>query len=260
MDAGGLIRFDASQPWYAAVAQLRTSVVAPDPRTELSRRAAELGVTTASGHPVEFVSEDDAPAGRAYETHIAATGRVPTRLNAHDLFNALVWLAMPRTKARLNALQAMAIGREGIGARRGPLRDAATVFDENGALLVTEDPVLPELLRRRRWRDAFVERRAAWTEVRVLCFGHALMEKFATPYKAITAHALVIARPPQSSLPAVDVAASTLIDAAFTTATLLPLPLLGVPGWCGENADPAFYDDGAVFRSNVGTPAGRPRG
>ena len=27
-----------------------------------------------------------------------------------------------------------------------------------------------------------------------------------------------------------------------------PLPVLGVPGWWPENADPAFYDDGAVFR------------
>jgi len=29
---------------------------------------------------------------------------------------------------------------------------------------------------------------------------------------------------------------------------LHPLPLLGVPGWWPANADPAFYDDPAVFR------------
>nr|WP_265343094.1 MULTISPECIES: DUF3025 domain-containing protein [Burkholderia] len=28
-----------------------------------------------------------------------------------------------------------------------------------------------------------------------------------------------------------------------------PLPVLGVPGWCDANAEAAFYDDPAVFRS-----------
>jgi Protein of unknown function (DUF3025) len=260
VDAGGLIQFDTSQPWYAAVAELHALVEARDPRAELSRRAAELGVTTAGGCQIKFVPDGDAPAGRAYETHIATTGRVPTRLNPHDLFNALMWLAMPRTKARLNALQASAIAREGVGTRRGPLRDAATVFDENGAMLVTEDLALTTLVRARRWREVFVDRRGDWSAVRVLCFGHALMEKLATPYKAITAHVLVISRPPQAALSETDAVASTLLDDAFTTAELMPLPVLGVPGWCRENCDPAFYDDGTVFRSGRGALTGRSRG
>ncbi|MBN3821090.1 DUF3025 domain-containing protein, partial [Paraburkholderia sp. Se-20369] len=36
---------------------------------------------------------------------------------------------------------------------------------------------------------------------------------------------------------------------ALTSRDLSPLPVLGVPGWCAENAEPAFYDDPAVFRS-----------
>ena len=27
-----------------------------------------------------------------------------------------------------------------------------------------------------------------------------------------------------------------------------PLPILGVPGWWADNAEPAFYDDPTVFR------------
>jgi hypothetical protein len=27
-----------------------------------------------------------------------------------------------------------------------------------------------------------------------------------------------------------------------------PLPVLGVPGWCADNAQPQFYDDTQVFR------------
>jgi Protein of unknown function (DUF3025) len=256
VDAGHLNRFDASQPWYSAVTALSSLAAAPDPRAELSRQAAEQGVTTASGLPIEFVAEDDAPAGRAYEAHIAATGRVPTRLNPHDLFNGLVWLALPYTKARLNQLQAAAVERDGVRARRGPLRDAATVFDENGALLVTANVELPALLREHCWREAFVERRNAWSAVRVLCMGHALMEKLAAPYKAITAHALAIELSPDSSLEALDLAASRRIDDGFRTTALLPLPVLGVPGWCVGNTDPAYYDDASVFRPARRTAAG----
>jgi len=258
LDAGELIRVDPSQPWYAAVAPDLSLLGRPDPRSKLSRLAALRGVTTVSGAAIRFVAADDAPSGRAYEEHIAATGRVPTRLNAHDLFNALVWLAMPRTKSRLNALQAATIERNGVGARRGSLRDAATVFDENGALLLTIDISLPALLRERRWNELFVDRRSDWDLVSVICFGHALMEKLAAPYRAITAHALVIALPPRSSLKEVDEAASAAIDECFSTAVLLPLPVLGVPGWCDDNADPAFYEDEAVFRPARCSVAGSP--
>jgi len=27
-----------------------------------------------------------------------------------------------------------------------------------------------------------------------------------------------------------------------------PLPVMGIPGWCDENAEAAFYDDVTVFR------------
>ncbi|WP_146608015.1 DUF3025 domain-containing protein, partial [Burkholderia multivorans] len=46
---------------------------------------------TGRGKPLRFVPQAELPPGIAYETHIAATGRVPTRHNLHDFFNALVW-------------------------------------------------------------------------------------------------------------------------------------------------------------------------
>ena len=36
-------------------------------------------------------------------------------------------------------------------------------------------------------------------------------------------------------------------DVTLTPGRLLPLPVLGVPGWA-DNVDPAYYDDPAVFR------------
>ena len=231
-----------------------------DPRAALSAAAAARGLRTASGRALRFVAADDAPAGIAYEAHIAATGRVPTRLDAHDLLNALVWLALPSSKARLNALQAAGIARHGVGARRGPLRDAATLLDENGVLLVTDDAEMALLLRERRWHELFIARRLRWSTVRALVCGHALMAKLAAPYKAITGHALLVALPAATAVSEVDAHLAAGLDDGLNPSVLMPLPVLGIPGWCAANADPAFYDDGAVFRAARGASAGSPRG
>lgn len=244
----------------AAVAADLPLLAAADPRAALSRAALERGITTASGRPLEFVAADDAPPRTAYEAHIAASGRVPTRLNAHDLLNALAWLAFPRSKARLNALQSAAIARDGVSARRGGLRDAATLFDENGAVLATDDAWLVQCLRERRWRELFIDGRARWDGVRVLAFGHALMERLALPYKAITAHVLVVLRPASATSSKLDVEVAGLLDEDFGTTALLPLPVLGIPRWWAANDDPAFYDDAFVFRAARVGSVGAPRG
>ena len=80
-----------------------------------------------------FVPHSALPAGEAYEQFIARSACVPTRDNLHDFFNGLAWLRFPALKRALNAWQAEVIVREGIGGRRGALRDALTVFDENAA-------------------------------------------------------------------------------------------------------------------------------
>ncbi|MBI5259098.1 MAG: DUF3025 domain-containing protein [Burkholderiales bacterium] len=189
----------------------------------------------AGAAPVRFVPQHCLPPGEAYEAYIARTGCVPTRDNLHDFFNGLVWLQAPALKLRLNALHADEIGRRGIGPERGALRDALTLFDENGALL--EAPaVLRDALRARDWRAAFVAHRARWAEARLTLIGHALLEQLArAPRKPLTAHVL---------------AGDALAWRAehWRAKPFSPLPVLGVPGWWPANEDPAFYDDAAVFR------------
>ena len=81
--------------------------------------------------PLQFIPQDELPEGVAYESHIShAAGKVPTRENLHDFFNALVWLSFPR---KLNVssmhLQSAQIDTSRcIGKSRGPARDAATIF------------------------------------------------------------------------------------------------------------------------------------
>jgi len=242
----GAIDWDA--PWLAPVADLGRALEAgPDLRAALTDAARERGVRNARGLPVRFVAAD-AAGGRAYEEHIGRTGEVPTRDNLHDFFNALMWLAFPRSKARLNALQAAAIARDGIGSSRGPLRDAATLFDENAALLVTLRRDLVEALERHEWHGLFVEQRSAWrSEVRVVVFGHALLDKLTTPYRGVTAHALPVPLAPAASLAAIDDAVAGILDARLAPRQLLPLPVLGIPGWAA-NDDAAYYEDATVFR------------
>ena len=185
---------------------------------------------------MHFVPQADLPAGEAYEAFIHRSGQVPTRDNLHDAFNGLAWLTQPALKQRLNQLQAAEIAVRGVAAQRGPVRDALTLFDENGALLQAP-AVLMEALRQRDWHGLFITHRARWAEARLTLFGHALLEKLAiAPRKALTAHVLLCDEP------------LALAAEGWAGKPFAPLPVLGVPGWWPGNDDPRFYDDPAVFR------------
>ncbi len=191
------------------------------------------------GQVLRFVPQTALPPGEGYEAFIARTATVPTREHWHDALNGLVWLRWPALKARLNALhqegldEAPAAPRPGA-SQRGALRDALTLFDENGAWLEAP-PALGEALRARDWPRLFIALRPLWAEARLHVFGHALMEKLMQPRKPICAHVLL-----QDPL--------SLGAADWAGKPFAPLPVLGVPGWWAGNADPAFYADPGVFR------------
>jgi hypothetical protein len=232
-------------PWFAPVEANAAALRADDWRAQLNRRAATL--TTAFGHPLHF-DEPVAAGDLPYELHIAHTGSVPTRDNLHDVFNALIWLNWPRSKARLNALQAIAIEQAGVRGRRGALRDAATLLDENGVFVATDDVQFIDALRGHRWIELFWERRSHWKQVAVFVFGHALLEKLVRPYKAITGHALIVPRSRDDFQTNPDTLLAALLDEGLTPQRLAPLPVLGIPGWHAENEQLAFYQDATVFR------------
>ncbi len=299
-------------PWLAPYAPLLAEIGEPlarcdvdrparlgaDALSRLNAAARARGVVSGGGRPLRFVAHDDD--ARPYETRIHDTGEVPTRTEGdgawHDGYNALVWLAFPRTKARLNALQAQAIARDGVRPRRGALRDAATLLDENGAIVLADDEAPLRALHAFDWRALFVEQRDAFERrVRVLVFGHALLAKLRAPYKAICAHAWVLRtgdgvdaaigdgergkrgervepveggqgrQGGQGAASVVTAAACRVADSAawhaldaslaatitresLRTQRLVPLPVLGVPGWSAGNASSAFYNDPRVFR------------
>jgi hypothetical protein len=252
---------EPAQPWlapYVPRAQRVLARVGQGGGAGEALSAESVAIDLPAG-PLRFVPADSAPPGEAYEAFIYRTACVPTRDNLHDLFNGLVWLHFPQAKRRLNALQATEIARCGVGATRGPLRDALTLFDENGAVL-DAPPALWDALVARDWHRLFVTRRALWREARLLVFGHALLEKLQSPRKAATAHVL-IAPGAGLSIAGIDAEiASALEPTHLARKPFAPLPVLGVPGWWAPNESPAFYDDARVFREKAAAPSGMTSG
>ena len=203
---------------------------------------------TLASKKMRFVPQQDLPADTAYETFIFQHKHIPTRNNAHDFFNGLCWLRFPQSKAQLNRLQAQSIAKDGVGTQRGALRDALTLFDENAALLCAPER-LWTALNNRQWHELFVTNRDAWQKVRLVLFGHALLEKLLQPYKSITAHVLCLPMPVLRNDEEVDAWLCQQLTPTFLQSKpFLPMPLAGVPGWWPGNEVPAFFEDKKVFR------------
>lgn len=207
--------------------------------------------------PVSFVPQAALPERQAYEYFIFESGQVPTRDNLHDFLNGLCWIHYPRTKTRLNQLQAAEIEKAGVGRVRGAVRDALTLFDENVALLQAPDALWDALVIK-DWHTLFVTHRQLWQEARLVLFGHALMEKLVAPRKPITAHVYRV-HPASHSMADLDAwVANDLSVAKLATKPFAHLPVLGVPGWWAANENPDFYADATVFRPlHVGSSRGK---
>ena len=184
------------------------------------------------------------PKDSYYEVKLFETGCVETRPDSlHDFFNALAWLAFPRTKARINAMHAAEIPRE--SGRRGRLRDLLTIFDEGGAIVQCDDPALLDLLVRGRWRELFwTHRQRVCAGMKISVIGHAVLEKALEPWPGITCKVIVL---PASADPDAQAAAwLARLAPGASPRDLTPLPVFGYPGWCEQ--DEAFYRDARYFR------------
>lgn len=179
-----------------------------------------------------------------YEVHLFETGQVQTRAESrHDLFNALAWLAFPKTKARINAMHAAEIPRE--GGKRGRLRDMLTIFDEGGAI-VEGDADIETLVRGARWAELFVERHR---DFRIVVLGHAVLEQALQPRLGLTCK-IVFADRTQD----LDAQAVARLPSFSSPRDLPPLPVLGYPGWYPGAGEPGFYADERYFRRVKSAP------
>jgi hypothetical protein len=247
-----LATIDWSAPWWQPWRAVGQRVAA-----RVQSGAQVCQALNAENPAIEFVPQSALPEGAAYEAFIYSSASVPTRENLHDFFNGLAWIVFPQIKRRLNQLQAAEINASGVRTTRGALRDALTLFDENAALWPVQAGASTELtdtlisaLRAKQWQRAFIDLRAHWHSGAPVLFGHALLEKLTAPYKSITAHVFVAQT--AINLEAFNnldlMVASQLSPASLVPKPFIPLPVLGVPGWCSDNENAQFYDDAQVFR------------
>ena len=247
--------FDALRPWVSSLPSDRF------PRPGDLNAMTKASLVSGGGVPIRFVPPAAArEASVQYEVRIFETGEVQTRPdNWHDLFNALVWLAFPKTKAVLNRHHYEQIGTRGAGRQRGTARDVLTLFDEGGIVVATADADLSALLKDFKWKELFWTHRAdVCRDMRFHVFGHAIYEKALEPYKGVTAKALIVDVAPglvdqstEYQLSELDARAARYFSgtmALASTRSLPPLPVLGVPGWEPANEREDYYDDASQFR------------
>lgn len=245
------------RPWFAAAA---TDLFL------LNAAARERGLRTGGGTPLRFAKPSAAV--ESYEARAFLTGEVATRAgNRHDLFNALIWLAFPLTKAALNRrhVGALRLAQKQPGAVRGPLRDALTQFDECGVIVAGSSPDLWAALRAHRWREVFVDRRDELQRTtRFIVFGHASHDALAAPFVGLCGKGLFVEvdgvwldLPETTALAGLDARLAALFDTGdFSPRDWQPLPLLGIPGATKDNERPDYYDDRRQFRPARTMPAG----
>ncbi len=234
---------DWQAPWWQPWRDLTLRVTAGMQAGQTVHEA----LSSMGSQVIRFVPQSSLPEATAYEAFIFETRSVPTRDNLHDFFNGLAWLRFPLIKARLNALQYAEIEQHGVQQLRGPLRDALTLFDENAAFLSADlhAPVIAAL-RQHDWHAAFQTHRHLLAEHPPVLFGHALLEKLASPYKSITAHVFPVNHADFDLLDAG--VAQQLSAASLLPKPFVPLPVLGVPLWWSANENLDFYTDSTVFR------------
>ncbi|HEY8888051.1 MAG TPA: DUF3025 domain-containing protein [Gallionella sp.] len=223
-------------------------------------------ITVQNGMPLRFVPQECGKLSFEvqYEPRCYLTGEVQMRAhNLHDLFNALVWLTFPRTKAAINARHYRALMEEDIavvaGSQRGAVRDVNTLLDESGVVIVYADAELAGLLRDFKWKELFWQRREqVRASMGFYLFGHGLYEKALQPYVGMTGQGLLIkveqaffSWPLARQLVHLDSLLADYLampEHCRSTRDLSPLPLLGVPGWTADNDNPTYYDNTDYFR------------
>ena len=249
--------FDLNQPYwldYLPYLQKLAGTVLPD-CNQLNALLID-GLSSTGGAAIRFVPStelDDAP----YEHRIYTTGQISTRPgNLHDLFNALVWMRFPRLKLAMNTVHFNST-EQSLRGSRGAQRDALTLFDECGVIVISQNHEALEALAQRNWSKIF--QTDSFQQTHYVISGHAMLEKYLSPYKAMTAKALLVkvdaeimALPREILLEELDSQLAELLSMGkilTKPACLTPLPLAGIPGWWPDGKQGQdFYADQNVFR------------
>lgn len=259
--------FLASSPMFGPLRSVGGALAELDRWPMLEEYNALLNppICTASGVALSFVPQSGKPAHmeEKYESRIYLNGEVQTRTeNWHDLFNALVWMAFPRTKTVINARHFASISKSAGKGNRDKTQDALTLFDESGVVVLYSDDEMVNLLQNHQWQELFwVRREAVNACMKFVIFGHSLYEKALKPYIGFTGKVLLLRveeaffdMTEEEQMKSLDGLMSNRFSAGkISSKDLSPLPMLGVPGWWKDNENAIFYENKRYFRPrNIG--------
>lgn len=219
-------------------------------------------IVTGSGKKICFVPPTSGKQcfEQKYESKVYLTGQIQTRSkNWHDFFNALVWQIFPHAKSALNQLHYQAQLFESLNGikQRSALRDAATLFDESGVIVVSSQKTLTQLLKDFEWKELFwQQRKAVLSSMRFFVFGHGLYEKALNPYVGMTGKGILFhvkeaffTQDLSNQLHSIDLMLEPLLlQTLSSSADLTPVPLLGYPGWIEDNNIETYYENKNYFR------------
>lgn len=210
------------------------------------------GARHTSGRALRFAAQTPAllADGLHYEARIFETGVIATReRNWHDLFNALMWLDRRPLKCAVNAayLQSLRVNQ---GPERSRSQYALTHFDEAGAVVVMRDKSLLDLWDAHDWHGLLWRNRVRWeASVRVILFGHALLEHCLVPTVMPVAKCVVVPDLGEAIDITLEIARRILSGASLgDPQDLRPLPLAGLTGWHRDAGQEDFYLTAPCFR------------
>lgn len=223
-------------------------------------------VLTLASKKLKIVKQGGKPGG--YEEHYAPrifmTGEIQTRTeNWHDFFQFLTWCIFPKAKAVINSIHVpRAKDRIKSGANlgsRSPIENMLSLFDEGGAIIVSSDESLLQLIRDFQWKEFFWDRRDELSEkLQCIVFGHAMYEKGLKPYIGMTANCILVHvnhdffnLRMNRRLERLDSQLAEIFNSGkkYTKPKdLSPFPILGMPGWDSGNKSESYYDNVAYFR------------
>lgn len=225
-----------------------------------THHGVELKVVPQDGKPNHFEQH--------YAPRIYLSGELQTRTrNWHDFFQLLTWFIFPKTKAVINAIHIPSAKAriEGGGelGHRTPMENMLSLFDEGGAVLLSSDESLLQIVRDFEWKELFWERRDELaTKFECITFGHAMYEKGLKPYIGMTANTVLLkvdenyfAQPLAQRLADIDCRLAAIFEKGelyIKPRDLNPFPLLGLPGWDMDNELEAYYDNSNYFRPGRG--------
>ena len=207
-----------------------------------------------------FINQAQTMGANQYIDSIILSRQVPLKPQSnHDLFNALMWMSLPKT--RLNCAQAMyqasRLSPAQPKANRSSLEDRFTLFDESGIALFSDDLEIIKLVETRAWKDLFYKQaERCQSHLKLWIVGHGLYEQLLNPYVGLVAYgrcyhvdSKVFKYPSKKQIHLFDQMIAQDLERQLSQQTLelSAIPILGYPAWWPQQTSD-FYNNSKYFR------------